>query len=239
MGKDVRYTIAPEVFTMFPRYRRGLLLVTGVENGASPPELVALLRDAEASVRRTLSIDDIAECSWVKAWRDAFKQLGVKPNEFRPSVEALARRALRGQLLPSISKLVDIGTVVSLRRLVPVGGHALDHIKHEIQLRAASGQETFMPFGSQQAERPDPGEFIFVDGNVVMTRRWVWRQAQHSILEHDTNAVVFNIDILLDVDEATVADIASDVRELVQRFCGGKSEYYLLSRKNPSIDLSP
>ncbi|MDD9417934.1 phenylalanine--tRNA ligase beta subunit-related protein, partial [Staphylococcus aureus] len=84
--------------------------------------------------------------------------------------EALARRALRGEALPAINALVDIGNLISLHHLVPVGGHAIDGVTGDIALRPATGQESFVPFGSDQVECPLPGEVIFAEGDTVLTR---------------------------------------------------------------------
>ena len=89
------------------------------------------------------------------SWREAFRQLGYKPGDFRPSIEALLRRVLRGQELPSINALVDIGNIVSLRHLLPVGGHAIDVLTRDIALRPASGAEEFrsLRFAGEQSIR--------------------------------------------------------------------------------------
>ena len=44
------YSVADEVFLRFPGYSRGVVLAYGVSSGASPVDLVALLRSAEESV---------------------------------------------------------------------------------------------------------------------------------------------------------------------------------------------
>jgi len=43
--------IADEIFQRFPGYVRGVVIVHELANGPSPPALVDLLREAEASVR--------------------------------------------------------------------------------------------------------------------------------------------------------------------------------------------
>ena len=160
------YSISPEVFERFPGYVRGVVIAHDVTNGASPGELVQMLREAEASVRARVSIEQIAEEPRIKAWRDAYRAFGAKPAEFRSSVEAMARRALRGDELPAINALVDIGNIISLRHLIPAGGHAIDVLKGDIALRFATGDEEFVPFGTNDLEHPLPGEVIFVEGSV-------------------------------------------------------------------------
>lgn len=131
---DIHYFIADKIFAKFPGYARGVVLAYGVRNGDSPPELVALLREAEASLRTRLSIDQVNAEPRFASWREAFRWSGAKPSDFRASVEAMARRLLRNQEVPSTNALVDIGNTISLRHLMPAGGHAIDVVKGDFAL---------------------------------------------------------------------------------------------------------
>jgi DNA/RNA-binding domain of Phe-tRNA-synthetase-like protein len=234
-----RCSIANEVFARFPGYVRGVVVAHGVSNGPSPPELIDLLRDAEASVCDRLSIEQIAEEPHIKAWREAYRVFGAKPSEFRSSVEAMARRVLRGDRLPPINALVDIGNVVSLRYLLPAGSHAIDVLRGDIEVRFASGAEDFVPFGSGALEHPEPGEVIFVESDTVLTRRWTWRQAEHTLTLPDTTAVEFNLDGLPPVRRDEVAAASAEVGELIGRFCGGSCRIEFLTETSPWISLAP
>ncbi|HSB69376.1 MAG TPA: phenylalanine--tRNA ligase beta subunit-related protein [Candidatus Methylomirabilis sp.] len=230
--------IAPEIFERFPGYSRGVVVAHGVSNGPAPETLVAMLREAEASVRERLSLEGLAEHPRIKSWREAYRAFGAKPSEFRSSIEALARRVLRSEPLPSISALVDIGTILSLRHLLPVGGHAIDVCAGDIALRLATGTETFVPFGSDKPEHPLPGEVIFAEGDTVLTRRWTWRQANHTLTLPETTAIEFNVDGLPPVAPSDVEQACAEVRELIQRFCGGRLRQDLLTPAHPRIPLT-
>jgi DNA/RNA-binding domain of Phe-tRNA-synthetase-like protein len=213
------------------------VLAIGVHNGPSTDELVALLRQAEEAVRSQVSLESIAEHPRIKPWRDAYKAFGAKPSEFRSSIEAMARRVLRGDELPSINTLVDIGNIVSLQHLLPVGGHSMDDLRQDIELRPARGDENFIAFGSTELEHPLPGEIIFAEGNTVLTRRWTWRQASHTLVEPGTRSVEINIDRLPPVELEELNSIGSQMMGLVERFCGGKMRYEILSANTPSMRL--
>jgi DNA/RNA-binding domain of Phe-tRNA-synthetase-like protein len=236
--KDLTYTIAPEIFAAFPDYCRGVVIAHDVQNGVAPEELVRMLRQEETAARERLNVDTLTTEPRLASWREAFRQLGYKPGDFRPSIEALLRRVLRGQELPSINTLVDIGNIVSLRHLLPIGGHAIDVLTQDITLRPAAGAEEFVPFGSEEMEHPAPGEFVFVEGNQVLTRRWIWRQANHTLTLPGTTAIEFNIDGLTPVTETDVEVAARDVMELVKCFCGGRMRLEILSRQNQRLRFS-
>jgi DNA/RNA-binding domain of Phe-tRNA-synthetase-like protein len=231
------YSISKDVFARFPDYVRGVVVAYDLQNGDSSPELIELLRAAEASVRERLDLDTLTAQPRIAAWRAAFKAQGIKPNEFRCSVEAMVRRALRNQQLPAINALVDLGNALSLKHLVPVGSHAIDVVTGDLALRPATGAETFVAFGSEQTEHPLPGEIVFTEGNTVLTRRWSWRQSNHTLTLPGTTAIEFNVDGLPPVTRPEIEAICLEIMELIQKHCGGRLRYELLTRDQPSISI--
>ena len=232
------YSISPDIFRMYPGYVRGVVVAHGVRNGPSPADLVALLRQAEESVRARLTIEKIAEEPRIAAWREAYRRFGAKPSEFRCSAEAMARRTLRDEPLPSITALVDIGNLISLRHLLPAGGHAIDMLTGDIELRLATGSEDFIPFGTTELEHPLPGEVVFVEGSTVLTRRWTWRQGTHTLTLPESTDLEFNVDGLPPVPAAEVEQTCAEVVDLIHRFCGGELRVEMLSEQNPRISLA-
>ena len=91
-------------------------------------------------MRERLTLENVAAHPRIASWREAYRAFGAQPSKFRSSIEAMVRRALRHQELPSINALVDIGNVISLRYLVPTGGHAIDDLTQDIALRPATGR---------------------------------------------------------------------------------------------------
>ncbi|MBN2418498.1 MAG: hypothetical protein JXL81_03880 [Deltaproteobacteria bacterium] len=232
------YSIDKEIFSMFPGYCRGVVLAFDIKNSASPPELTAMLRDAEAYLRETINIDNVATHPRINSWREAYRAFGAKPAKFRSSIEAMVRRALNNNELPGINAIVDIGNIISLKNIVTVGGHAIDVVAGNISLKKATGQEEFTAFGTDQIEHPDPGEIIFTEGNTVLTRRWSWRQANHTSTQKSTTAVEMNVDGLPPVTIGEVDRICQEAMELIRKHCGGNLRYEILTESNPVIELS-
>lgn len=232
---EIVYSIDREIFRLFPNFIRGVLIARDVENRRSPDELIALMRQEEGNLRQAFLGQEIADHPLIHNWREAFRTTGIKPSEFRSSIEAMVRRVVNGSQLPSINALVDIGNVISLRYLIPAGGHALDNVKSEIKLSPAAGDEVFVPFGSDVAEHPEPGEIIFAEDSAVLTRRWVWRQSNHTLTEMGTRFIEFNLDGLPPADENLICRVGDDLADLVKRFCGGRTEMFLLAQDNPEI----
>ena len=121
----ITYSIDQRVFDLFPDFIRGVLVARDVVNQPSPEELIVILREEEEEMRRRVAGQEIAVHPRINSWREAFRKMGVKPSEYRSSIEAMARRVANGHQLPAINALVDIGNIISLRYLIPTGGHAL------------------------------------------------------------------------------------------------------------------
>ena len=232
-GTRIDYRIEPAIFALCPGYRRGLLLARELRNGASSPALVETLRSQEAALRAELK-GNPAEHPRIAAWREAYRRFGARPSEFRASVEALARRVLRGDALPSINALVDIGNIVSLRHLLPVGAHPIPAGGEALCLRVAAPTDRFAPPDGGAEETPESGEVVFAQGSTVLTRRWTWRQSARTLTLPDTTAVFFNLDALAVVPDEVLAAAARDVEQLVQQHGGGRGESAVLSEGDSS-----
>jgi DNA/RNA-binding domain of Phe-tRNA-synthetase-like protein len=63
--------------------------------------------------------------------RALYRRFDLDPTKVRPSNEALLRRVKRGEGLPRINSLVDVGNVMSLLLQVPVGLYDLDRVEGE------------------------------------------------------------------------------------------------------------
>ena len=234
---NLNISISPTVFTKFPSYCRGLVIAHGIHNGPSPDGLMARLREAEAALASQLTPEAIATHPRIASWREAYRQVGVKPADFRPSIDALARRVVRKDPLPAINAVVDLGNLASIQYVLPVGAHAIDVLSLDMELRPASGQEIFEPFGSEAVENPLPGEIIFVEGSTVLTRRWTWRQAKHTLVVPETTAIEINVDGLPPVTHEEVEKICQDLAVLVKEYCGGETRIGMLSKENPIVPL--
>ena len=95
----------------------GLTVVTveaDVTNVETSDELWSLLVRACDDIRSVTELSDINKRPGIKATRDVYKALGKEPNRYRPSSEALCRRAVKGLELYRINALVDLINVLSL-----------------------------------------------------------------------------------------------------------------------------
>ena len=236
----IEYRIAPSIFEAHPHYCRGVLVVRDASNGPSSSALVALLRQEESDLRVRLSGMSVQEFPAIHAWRDAFRAFGAKPSEHRSSIEAMARRVIKPDQLPSINALVDIGNLVSLRHLLPAGVHPLPLSSALIELRHAKAGDSFLPADGSAAEVPSPAEIVFCQGQDVLTRRWTWRQAAGTQTLASTSSVYFNVDGLAPISAQTVQQAMSEIQDLVVQETGGRVILStILDARQPALTLKP
>ncbi len=229
--------IHPEVFERFPGYSWGKVICWRLDNRGGLEEAILLLREVEARVRQDPELADVVAHPKVAAWREAFSRFGARPSKFQASVEALARRVRRGDELPPISTLVALYNAVSLRFLVPVGGDDLDLVSGGMHLKAAKGDESFMPLGAEQEEPPEAGEIIYVDDAKVLCRRWSWRGGEPSKISLATSNAVLNVHGLPPASREEVERATETLAGLVRRVCGGDNTWYVLDETKPSVQL--
>jgi DNA/RNA-binding domain of Phe-tRNA-synthetase-like protein len=149
----------------------------------------------------------------------------------------MVRRVRKGGELPYINDLVALGNSISLRYVLPVGGHDVGVAENDLWLKLAQGDELFTPFGTEIVENPEPGEVVYLDGKQVLCRRWTWRQAQHTILTPESRHVAINVDGLPPITAREIEAICEELAGLVGRFCGGEVSCRYLREHNPVVEV--
>jgi DNA/RNA-binding domain of Phe-tRNA-synthetase-like protein len=124
-----------------------LLEFQGVRVRETPPELKALIDALAASMASLYKDEPLGELPIVKAVRSIFHATGVDPTRYRPSSEALLRRAVKGKGLYFINSAVDVVNYFSLKTLLPMGLFDADRITPPIEFRAGREGETYQGVG--------------------------------------------------------------------------------------------
>jgi lysyl-tRNA synthetase class 2 len=232
------YFVEQKIFDLFPAFRRGVVMATNLDNTASDPELAKLIGEASDNM---LAASTDAEPNRITVWNEAYLKLGVDPKKFTPSIKFLYEQIRKGKPPRSISKIVDVMNLLSLRRMAPCGGDDLDAISGDLRLGFAKGDESFAPlFKATAYESPTPGEVIYYtpQSKKVMCRRWTWRNADFSKITPETKSVAINIDIMAPPFSEGDLDFAlTELAQLLAKYCGASTVSHTLSAGNPSFDF--
>ena len=199
----MQFVIAPEVFAALPTACFGVVAVKGAKPGPAAEEIRRRLAEAVESCTAALEGVAIKQAPEIVPYREAFRALGINPNKYPCSIEALLTRIAKGKGMPSINPLVDFGNAVSLRHRIPIGAHDMATFRDGVlEVRPARDGDRFNPFGGGEAEIPDPGEIVYVSGGEVRTRRWTWRQSETGKITDATDSLLFPVDGFADVNRA-------------------------------------
>jgi len=235
----MRYTVEKQVFEMFPRFRRGVVIATEVNNTSHDAVVDRLLGDAIAGIPSTAST---IEQQRIDVWNDAYRRLGLNPSKFTPSVSFLLNQVRRGRPPKSINTLVDLFNTVSLKLQIPCGGDDLAATEGgDLCLGFATGTETFAPlFRPEAIENPSPDELIYYTPQTqrVLCRRWTWRNSDFSKLTPATRAAAVNLDFMTPpFDDIEIDKAIDELANLISTFCGGKIDTHFLKPTAPSFEF--
>lgn len=107
---------------------RVLTVEANVINQPTPDSLWDEIDRLAKSMRGVMEIADINKRPAIAGTRNLYKRLGKEPNRYRPSMESMSRRLLKGMDLYRIDALVDLINLVSLSSGYAIGGFDADKI---------------------------------------------------------------------------------------------------------------
>jgi DNA/RNA-binding domain of Phe-tRNA-synthetase-like protein len=221
---------------LFPTARIGVVAAHGVDNMAGVDVAAALLAD-EAGRRATmLEGAEIASHPAVAPWRAAYARFGMKPSQYRSSIESLLRAAQAGRVR-SISPLVDLYNAVSLRHALPCGGEDLAAVVGDVRLTRAAGGEPFRTIGATEDDPARAGEVIYRDDVGAICRCWNWREADRTKLTAQTRDAVLVIEALPDHPSALLDAALADLAALVTLHLGARTRTAVLTATAPACAL--
>lgn len=191
------FRVDERLFQIFPGLKVGVIVVR-IDNKKG---FHNILDSTVKEIRENFPYERPQDHPHIRVWREGFSKVGISPSKFYSSVEALLRRVIKGGPFPKVNPLVDLYNALSLKYLVPIGGHALEPIEGDIHLCFAQGNETFVPMHGGETEIVEKGEVIYRDDREVLTRRWVWRQCDKDKVTEETRQVFLPVDLMEGVPE--------------------------------------
>lgn len=194
---------------------KAVVVEATVTNDPTSDQLWALIESAAADAATNYDTPDIARRPAIASTRAAYKALGKDPNRYRPSAEALTRRAVSGKGLYRLTTLVDIINLISLRSGFSIGGFDADRIEGDtLRLGRGEAGEEFCGIGRGP---------LNIDGLPV------YRDARGGIgtptsdeertkLTPQTRRLLMIINAYSDADAAL--QVAKESADLLRRFAG-------------------
>ncbi|MGB0679453.1 MAG: B3/4 domain-containing protein [Polyangiales bacterium] len=222
--------VEPEIWTRFAGMQLVVVLGQGLDNQALRPSLQAQGTQLQERVRAQWRYANAQSHPQIAAWRQVMKQMGLSPKKHASAIEALTRRVLSGKALPSINPLVDLYNMVSVAHTVPIGGWDLDGVAGgSIRLTCTRGGESFTELGSTTPVAVAAGEIAYTDDEVLVTRHFVWRQAERGKVTPATRRFVLISEILPGFDPALPLQVQHALVQALHEHLGVQAEATLVS----------
>jgi DNA/RNA-binding domain of Phe-tRNA-synthetase-like protein len=147
-----KFIVDDKIFDSIPNLKIGVVIVRDINNTVDL-DLSNEYQKLNGEIIAKFEGVELAEYPVIKIWRDIYKSFGEK--KARSSIESLIRRTIKGNPVGKINPLVDIYNFMSLKHEMPCGGEDIDAITDDLRLTFATGNEVFIPLGSEERESPN------------------------------------------------------------------------------------
>ncbi len=216
----MKFTVASRVFERMPSLCFGAVAAYGIDNSVDCPPVKALLDECAAAAAARFNGKRVRDDPAILPYRQAFTKLGINPNKFMSSIEAMFTRVSKGKGLPHINPVVDLGNALSLKYVLPMGAHDMGRADGDIEVRFSTEDDTFTPFGETAEERLPPDELVYAVGNRVRTRRWIWRQSELGKIVPASSDIFFPIDGFVQINRDAIIAARDELARLCRDFFG-------------------
>lgn len=224
-----RFRIESGVFNIFPELQIAVLTFRGINNSEGGRE--GILKEGYGVFYEKIKGLGTSH-PYIADYKEAMKMIKKKKGS-TASIEAMAKRAIKGDDMYSINPVVDLYNAVSLKHLITCGGEDLDKIAGDMVLGFAEGDEEFIPLGESENSPPREEELIYKDDLGAVVRSWLWREADRTKLTNDTTNVLLYME-LVNAQRADEFRIAlNELYKLVIDELGGNGTLSILTKEFP------
>ena len=224
-NRNVEIIVEDKIETVCPSFV-GACVEADVENSAYSEELWKLIDEQCEKFRQTLTTDTVKDISAIAATRRVYKACGKDPSRYRPSSEALIRRALQGKQLYQIDTLVDLINLASITYGYSIGGFDAGKFSGDT-LSLGVGREGEPYEGIGRGMLNIAGLPVYRDAiGGVGTPTSDNERTKMGLATRRLVALVNGYD----GNEETVRATAQLIIRLVERFCNGRNARYFIYR---------
>lgn len=228
------FKVDEQIFQSVNDYCVGVVVASKVNAAHNINDLLEFSRMSFQDASIQLQNVDIKTMPRIEQYRSAMNALGVNPNKYPSSIEALLRRIQEGKPIGSISTVVDLGNAISVKYGVPIGMHNIDSFNGDMEVRFSCDDDIFDDTNHQIGQR----EPVYITGCSVRTRNWLWRQTEEG---RTTTIDVDNILFLVDGFEngkENIIKARDELALLLRTHFGSDVRVGFVSAKNTSYKIA-
>ena len=233
----MKFSVSSEVFEKLDNVCFGVIVAKGIDNSLVKNDIVEKLDQSIKDCEDKFKDTKVKELEGILCYRDAFKELGINPNKFMSSIEAMLTRTSKGKGLPNISPIVDLGNAVSLKYMVPLGAHDIDTLDGDIEVRFSKEGDSFIPLGTEETEILEDGELIYSAGDNVRTRRWIWRQSEQGKITNESKNIFLPIDGFTNKNYDSVMSARDELASLLKEVFSCDVKVGFIDKNNTEFEI--
>lgn len=232
----MKFIVQKQVFDKLDDLYIGVVVAKGVDNSKDYKNIDKMLDESILNAKREFLDVKAKEDERVIPYREGFQKVGINPNKFQCSVEAMVNSISKGRDVPHINPLVNLNNAISLKYTLPMGTHNLGLSDSDVELRFATEDDTFTPMGSDTPEKLEEDELVYVVDNKVRTRRWAWRQSREGMIDKDTSYVFFPIDGFKGFNDDKINEAIKELEEVLQNEFGCETTSGYVDKDHPEFE---
>ncbi|NIS72703.1 MAG: hypothetical protein GTO12_28325 [Proteobacteria bacterium] len=210
--------ISEDVYQKVP----GLIIITGIlEIGAPQTDLISsYLISSWSKLADAVREHGYKTHPLIAQWREALRNAGVPLKKCPPSIEAIAKRTTKSESPFCINPIVDTYNAISMDLVLPFGAYDIEQIDGELSLRVCHSPEPFTPLGGSELEQTEVGEIVYADNSDVLTRHFLWRQAEKGKITAESARCLFLCELLASMGEEKVLSAKTLIEEKFSSLLG-------------------
>jgi DNA/RNA-binding domain of Phe-tRNA-synthetase-like protein len=206
----------------FPGLSARIIHIHGVSIAPRDPRLEEFKVKVFEDATKRLDVESLKDNPVLRAYRDFFWKVKVDPTKTRPAAEAILRRILRGNPLPTINTLVDAYNLASVSTSIPFGVFDLDKMRGEPLIREAVKGEKFLGIGMEKPVQLSGGEAVIQDDERLIAV-YPYRDADYSKVTTYTKNLLLMTCGVPGIGDEELRKAEKVGIEYITRFCGGTS----------------
>jgi DNA/RNA-binding domain of Phe-tRNA-synthetase-like protein len=220
------------VSNQFPELAVCLGVVTNANVERSNEQIECLKKTAYEKISAEHNIETLKDNSTVRAYRDLYWKLDVDPTKTRPSGEALLRRVLHGDRLPSISTAVDAYNLASMKAIIPISGFDGDLLSPPFRIRFAGNGETFVGIGMNKIALLTNKTIVSADEKQVLSV-YPYRDSDRTKITMQTRNMVVVSYGAPGIKERQLVDAVEMTLAHITQVSGGETDMIKVFRATP------
>ena len=99
----MKFIVTPDIFEKLPDMYVGVVVAKGIDNSKNYPEIDRLLNRYMKYSQQKFDGINVKQNDEIIPYREAFRKIGINPNRYPCSAEALFKRLSKGKNLPHIN----------------------------------------------------------------------------------------------------------------------------------------